>query len=330
MKRLLGIIGLVALLYTLLLSSNEGARSWSSLKAIGDLHGFYGVLTIGVGILIISGGIDLSIGSVVGLGGVGFLVLMNNGIHPYAAVPIVMVCGTMIGLLHGLLVTRLKLQPFLVTLCGLFMYRGLAKYMTARDVGITGILKGTSDTPARPEFEESINQLKYCLIGKWEEKSIFPAQFVVMLVIALVLGLILHKTIYGRYLYAIGANEQAAKYAGIRTNRMKLFAYALCSTLAAFGGILYSLDIPSVSAASAGDKYELYAITGAVIGGCSLRGGEGTVIGIVLGTTVLPLLSKLITFWELPDAIEYAIIGLSLLLGTIADEFFRKRSRSKS
>jgi ribose transport system permease protein len=329
MIRLLGVICLVALLYSFLLASNPGARSLSNLRDIANWHGFYGILTLGVGLLIITGGIDLSIGSVVGLGAVGFLVMMQMGISPWGAVILVLIGGMLIGMLHGLLVTGLNLQPFLVTLCGLFIYRGFSRLLTNRDIGVNNIINGDERYPAHPEFTEDLNSLRFFLIGKEEYKSVFPAEFVVMLLISVVLWVLLHRTIYGRYFFAIGYNEQACRYAGIRTNRYKITSYVICSTLAALGGILYSLKIPSVSPSTAGQQYELYAITGAVLGGCALRGGDGTIIGIVLGTAVLPLLSNLIVFWEIPDAVEYSIIGFALLAGTIADQFFRNKGAGR-
>src|SRR3954464_8550490 len=120
MKRLLGILLMVGLLYGLLVGSDDKARSWTNQQTIANRLGFYGVLTVGVGILIVSGGIDLSIGSVVGLGAVVLGLLLEKGYSPFVAIPLVLAGSLLIGLMHGLLVTLLRLQPFLVTLCGLF------------------------------------------------------------------------------------------------------------------------------------------------------------------------------------------------------------------
>jgi ribose transport system permease protein len=159
---------------------------------------------------------------------------------------------------------------------------------------------------------------------------------VVLGVLLVLVGIILHFSVYGRYCYAIGHNEQAARYAGINTNRQRLWVYMLCSTLAAFGGILTLLDYGNGTPESTGETWELYAITGAVLGGCTLRGGEGTVIGMALGAAVLPLLRNLINFVGAVPAVQKIIpkidsvvpvfIGLALLSGTIVDEFFRRRS----
>src|SRR5438094_918556 len=125
MTRLLGVLLIVGLLYSVLLASDANARSWDNQRNLSERLGFYGVLTLGAGVLIIAGGIDLSIGSVVGLSAVLFGLLLERGYPPALAAAVVLVLGSLIGLAHGLLVTRLQLQPFLVTLCGLFIYRGV-------------------------------------------------------------------------------------------------------------------------------------------------------------------------------------------------------------
>jgi ribose transport system permease protein len=316
MKRLLGVLLMVCLLYLGLMMSDENARSAGNQQTIANRLGFYGVLTVGVGILIISGGIDLSIGSVVGLGAVVFALLLEKQIPPALAALIVLAGGAGIGLIHGLLVTQLGLQPFLVTLCGLFIYRGLARWATSVSVGL--------DVRGAPSaFKERIEELRQLLIGNFLG---IPDQLLLLIAVSVLLGLFLHGTRYGRYLFAIGSNEDAARYAGIPTDRYKILAYVICSTLAGLGSVLYLLDNRTANATSAGSWLELYAITGAVLGGCSLRGGEGTIPGMFLGAAVLPLLRQLCTFLKIPNEVEFAVIGAALLLGTIADELLKRRS----
>ena len=149
--------------------------------------------------------------------------------------------------------------------------------------------------------------------------------FVLMLGVAALAAVLLHLSVYGRYLYAVGYNEQAAHYAGIATHRYKIVAYVLCSLLAGLGGLLLLLDLETAQPSAAGSWYELYAITGAVLGGCSLRGGQGMVAGILLGTAVLPLLRNLCIFAGIPSDLEYTVIGAALLLGTVADELLKRR-----
>jgi ribose transport system permease protein len=148
----------------------------------------------------------------------------------------------------------------------------------------------------------------------------------VLLVLAVLVGLLLHATIYGRYLFAVGSNEEAARYAGINTDRVKIGAYVLCSAFAGLGGILYLCEYSSATPSNAGALLELYAITGAVLGGCALRGGEGSVPGMLLGAAVLPLLNKLCNFTRwIGNEQEYTIIGAALLVGTILNQVIRRQ-----
>jgi len=324
MNRLFGILLMVGLLYAALLGFDETARTLDTQVTIAKRLGFYGFMTLGVGILIISGGIDLSIGSLVGLGAILFGIMVEKQVPPAVAALVVIGGSALIGLLHGVLVTQLRLQPFLVTLCGLFIYRGLARVASQTSVRVS---------------RDQVAFLRTWMVGT---PFGIPQQLVLLILVAVLLGLFLHGTRYGRYLYAIGANEQAAKYAGIPTTRYKILAYVLCSSLAGLAGVVEMLFSESAAGTSAGQLYELYAITGAVLGGCSLSGGEGTIPGMFLGAAVLPLLRKLCDV--IGDAIsrvlemlgsrssgisselEYVIIGVALLLGTIVDEVIKRRS----
>jgi ribose transport system permease protein len=253
---------------------------------------------------------------VVGLAAVSLALLIERHIAPPFAVLIILACAPLIGLIHGLLVTRLRLQPFLVTLCGLFVYRGLSQWATwrenspSRNVGIGNI-----------DFD--ISWLEALFL-----KSFFgvPWVLILFLILAGLVGIFLHATVYGRYLYAIGSNEQAARYAGIPTARYKILAYMWCSLMAGLGGILEMVETYTAAPANAGSWYELYAITGAVLGGCSLRGGEGTIVGIVLGASILPLLRNVSFFAGVPDDLKFTVLGLALLLGTIVDEALKRRA----
>jgi ribose transport system permease protein len=320
MTRMIGVLVMVLALYGVLMCLDENARSLGNQQTIAGRLGFYGVLTVGAGILIISGGIDLSIGSVVGLGAVCFAGLLQMRVHPVLAAAAVLAGSVVIGLCHGLLITKLRLQPFLVTLCGLFVYRGLARWLSPTSIGLT--VAGSSQS-----FEDQVETFRVLLVGNGLG---VPHHLLILLGVALVLGLFLHGTRHGRYLFAIGANEEAARYAGIPVDTYKIAAYVICSLLAGLGAILFILESRTANATSAGSWLELYAITGAVLGGCSLRGGEGTVPGMVLGAAVLPLLRQLCNFGGVSSDIEYAVIGLALLLGTIMDELLKRRAARRA
>lgn len=324
MTRIAGVLLLLVGLYAALVSSNPNAAGRSNLFEIANTQGFYGVITLGVALLIITGGIDLSIGSVIALGAVQFALLMHDGVHPVLALLATVATGAAIGLLHGVLVTKLKLQPFLVTLCGLFVYRGLARSLTRNSIGLDRIKK------AQPEFAETIDALRFGLIGEDSVRGlVFPGMFVVLIVLAVVAGVFLHKTARGRYWYAIGYNEQAARYSGIDVDRHRVVMFVVCSALASLGGCLWLLSYSDANPETAGQMYELYAITGAVLGGCSLRGGEGTAVGMALGAMVLPVLNNLLIFLGVRDTYMPIVTGLTLLFGTLIDEFFRRRGRAR-
>lgn len=314
MNKVLGILLMVIVLYVALIFSDPNAGSLRNHQNIALRIGTAGILVLGVAPLIISGGIDLSIGSVVCLSAVCFALQLEAGIPPGLAIILILLFAPLLGLIHGLLVTQLHLQPFLVTLCGLFVYRGLARWATWTDES------GSSRNVGLGGTEWDISSLEF-LTGT-EPFGVAGALYL-FLFIAVVLGVFLHASIYGRYIYAIGANEQATRYAGIPTDRYKILPYMWSSLLAGVYGILYMLEYKTAAPSTAGSFYELYAITGAVLGGCSLRGGEGNIVGIVLGATILPLLESVSFFAGVPDDLKFTVLGVALLLGTIVDEVLK-------
>lgn len=329
--RLAGVsIVLGILLTTLAVRSPEEADPFgrSNIFEVLSRHGALGIVGIGAALVIITGGIDLSIGSVVAFAAVTFGVLLERGNSPITAMLIVLGVGALIGTINGLLVTRLKLQAFLVTLCGMFVYRGLAREVSNKQTGLVQAREAYT-TLGMPEQIEVLNAMRAWFVGKEPERGAleFPALLVVMLLVTGLIAILLHKSVYGRYWYAIGNNDQAARYAGVNVERMRVMSFVICSTLAALGGILLLFYGGSADPASAGNTLELYAITAAVLGGVSLKGGEGTALGIALGALVQPVINNLMTFLEIPSSSEPWVIGTILLTGTIADELIRRGVR---
>ncbi len=228
----------------------------------------------------------------------------------------VLLIAAFLGLVHGLLVTRARLQPFVVTLCGLLIYRGMSRWLT-------------SDNPAGfGEFSQSLGVVatgRFPLISD-ANGMVFglPYPLFILIAIAVVAAIFLGRTIWGRYLLALGRNEEAARFSGINTGRVTLMAYIICTTMAAVGGMLFSLDSNSISPSSFGNFFELYAIAAAVLGGCSLRGGEGSIVGVVIGTAVMQVLNNLIMLLKISGTLEYAIIGSVILAGVLADEAVKR------
>jgi ribose transport system permease protein len=151
-----------------------------------------------------------------------------------------------------------------------------------------------------------------------------PAPLLIMIAVALSAGGFVNHTVWGRYLLALGNNEQAARFSGIPTKAMTVTAYVLCALAAGLAGILFSLDINSIQPLSLGNAYELYAIAAAVLGGCSLRGGEGSILGVVIGAAVMRVLYNAINILGISTQLEYAVIGSVILGGVIVDELLRR------
>ena len=311
MKKILGILGLLLTIFVVTWIVEPKFVSAYNLQNIIRWTSLFGIISIGVAFVIITGGIDLSIGSLIGLVGCLLPMLLAAGYPPVVALLAVVVLSLAIGLMHGLLITRLGLQPFVVTLCGLLFYRGFARWLTHDQV---------------QGFGSSYEGLRQLAIGKVSLGGGFalPIPFFLLVLAGGLAALFLNRTIWGRYLLALGRNEIAARYSGIQIERMKVLAYVLCSGTAGLGGILFALDVNSVQPAAHGNFYELYAIAAAVLGGCSLRGGEGSILGVVIGAAVMRLLYNAINVSGIPTQLEFAIIGAVILAGVIADELIRR------
>jgi ribose transport system permease protein len=160
-------------------------------------------------------------------------------------------------------------------------------------------------------------------------ETLVPAPVIFLIVLAAAASVFLNQTIYGRYLLALGRNEEAARYSGIKTDRMIILAYVLCAGAAGIGGILFALEGNSVQPAGHGNFLELYAIAAAVLGGCSLRGGEGSILGVIIGAAVMRVLYNSINILGIPSQLEFAIIGGVILLGVLADELVKRFSARK-
>jgi len=276
-----------------------------NLANTSNLIGLFGILSIGQAFVIITGGIELSVGSLVALLGVLFIDFIAVQNVPWAiALPLILVLGGVLGAIHGWLITRLNLQPFVVTLCGLLIYRGAARFYTA-------------DGTAGFAFGQNFPTLEFLTAGRFYG---VPNTFIALVIIAAVMWIVLHRSVYGRYLYAIGKNEEAAKYSGIRTTKMVTVAYIICGVLTALSAIYFAMYTRSISPASHGQFYELYAIAAAVLGGFSLRGGEGSLIGVVLGTILLQELQNLVNLLGIPSSLNFAVMGGVILIGVLIDQ----------
>jgi ribose transport system permease protein len=310
MKKEIGISALLVVLCILVAIKNPLFLSVTNLQNTARLIGMFGIFSIGVGVVIITGGIDLSVGSLFALFGVllSFMLTKWNWCWP-GVVGAILLVSIVVGSLHGYLVTKLNLQPFIVTLCGLLFYRGLARYIADDQT------MGFSDIAG---FEALKKLATGQILG-------LPMPFVLLLIISFLMWIVLHRSIYGRYLFAVGRNEEAAKFSGINTTLVVATAYVVSALLAGVGAILLAFYANSISPSSHGNFYELYAIAAAVLGGCSLRGGEGSVLGIIIGAALLQVLQNLVNLLKIPSSLNFAVMGTVILIGVIADQILGRR-----
>ena len=310
MKKELGIFILLVVLCIVVSILNPRFLAGANLQNMARLIGAYGVFSIGIGIVIITGGIDLSVGSVFALLGILLSMSLTEwGWSAWLAVPVVIGVAVALGFMHGLMVTRLRLQPFIVTLCGLLFYRGLARFVANDETKGFGNAVG---------FEGLRDLATGSLIG-------IPTPFVVLVLIAVVMWVGLHRSVYGRYLFAVGRNEEAARYSGINSGRIITGAYLVSGALAGVAAIIFAFYTNSISPSSHGNFFELYGIAAAVLGGCSLRGGEGSIIGILIGVALLQVLQNLVNLLGVPSSLNFAVMGIVILLGVIGDQILKRR-----
>ena len=293
-----------------------------NIKNILRWTGLFGLLSLGVSFVIMTGGIDLSVGSIVGLiGGLSANFIRMRGMSIALALLICLGLAVLMGLLHGFLVTRIKVQPFVVTLCGLFIYRGLARFCL-QDV-TQGYGSGFQSLKflASGRFPSAIwgNGRVPLLIAEWS----LPMPFIILIIAGVALGVLLNYSVYGRFLRALGSNETAVRFSGVNTNQMKIVAYVISATCACLAGILFSLDLNTVQPSTAGNMYELYAIAGCVVGGVSLKGGEGSISGVILGTAIVRVLYNAINILGISTTLEFAVVGLVILAGASAEEVIK-------
>jgi len=267
------------------------------------------VVSIGMTFVVLTGGIDLSVGSVVALSGVLAAKLLATGWSAVAVLLVVLLVGTSLGLAMGLVIHYLELQPFVVTLAGMFLARGLCYVISVESIPIrdplfTAIAQGTVSLP--------------------DDTFVSPSVVVAVLVV-LVGAYLLHATRFGRTVYAVGGNQQSAELMGVRVGRTKVAVYGISGLCSAIGGLLfafYSLSGYSLSAVGT----ELDAIAATVIGGTLLSGGVGLVVGSVLGVLVLGLIQTFISFeGTLSSWWTRIVIGALLLVFVVLQRFLVRR-----
>jgi ribose transport system permease protein len=310
-RKELAIFLLLVVLCAIVTALNPRFVSASNLQNTSRLIGAFGIFSLGLGLVIISGGIDLSVGSAFALLGVLLSIMLTEWHVAWpAAVLAMLAVGALLGWIHGWLITRLGLQPFIVTLCGLLLYRGLARVIADDET------KGFGDAAGF----ETLQRLATGSVLN------VPTPFVLLTVIGAVMWVILHRSIYGRHLFATGRNETAARYSGVNTQRVVATSYVILGLLTGVAAIVFAFYTNSISPSSHGNFFELYGIAAAVLGGCSLRGGEGSVLGILLGTTLMQVLQNLVNLLGIPSSLNFAVMGGVILIAVVSDQVLQRRA----
>lgn len=313
-KKDIGLAVLVLVVGAVVALINPRFLSPINLANTANLIGLFGLFSLAEAFVIVTAGIELSVGSVIALLGVIFvdLIVTHNVPWPLAAVFVLML-GAVFGLVHGWLITRLNLQPFIVTLCGLLIYRGIARFYT-------------NDGTAGFSFGDEFPILEWLVSGR---TGGVPHSIIAFSLVAVLAWLVLHRTVFGRHLFAVGKNAEAARYTGINTQLVIVCAYVICAVLTALSAIFFAMYTRSIHPASHGNFYELYAIAAAVLGGFSLRGGEGSIFGVVLGVILLQMLQNLVNLLGIPSSLNFAVMGSVILIGVIADTQIAKHRNAR-
>lgn len=265
------------------------------------------LFALGEAIVIIAGGIDLSIGSVICVTAIATSYLtMVQGLGIGVAVVLALLLALVIGITQGALCAKLGLQPFVVTLGFMLALRGVAEVLTGgADIGFQGRFPG------------------FRFLGEGTALGL-PMPFWFALVAVVVTTFLMHRTLFGRYCYAIGSNAEAARLSGVPVQAVRIVTFVVAAVLSGVAGILYVAYLPT-STPSLGSAYELHAVAAAVLGGCSLQGGRGSVIGVVIGAGVMQVTFNAVnlvgsSLWQ------NVVAGSVILAAVIVDRLFEKRA----
>jgi ribose transport system permease protein len=262
------------------------------------------IVAVGMTILMVSGGFDLSVGSTMALCGGVTAMFLVRGMPVAAAIVVGLLSGAAVGLVNGLVIALIRINPFIATLAMMSVVRGLLLVLTG----------GYSITGLPPSFT---------IIGQWKPWGVqFP--IIISLVLVAVFDFLLRRSRFLRQNYYIGGNEKAAFLCGIPVAGMKVFNYTLTGLLAAVAGIVFAARFGAASVA-AGKELELKVITAVVIGGASLSGGEGTILGAFLGSCLMALISDAITMLGVDANWNQLVLGLALFTAVLIDTVNKRR-----
>ena len=308
----IGLVG-VALLFALLTGSPERYLSAANLRVVLAQTMIVAIGALGMTVVMISGGIDLSVGSVIALASVVAAVALRNGMAPIAAVLAGIAIGGVVGFINGLAITTLRVVPFIATLGMLGVARGVAKYFANQQ---------TVNAP--PTW---INELAVTFPSRpW---MLFAPGVWLTIALAAVMTLLLRNSVFGRRVFAIGSNELAARACGIHTDRLKIWIYGIAGLFFGLAGVTQMSRLrqgdPTVAVG-----VELDVIAAVVIGGGSLSGGEGSIPGAMIGALVMSLLRNGCQQMGWPNYVQEIIIGVIIVFAVAADRYRASRAAEAS
>lgn len=260
------------------------------------------IIAAGMTFVILTGGIDLSIGSTLALTGAISAYLISTGVHPLIAVVVALIAGLIIGMLNGIIISKGKVQPFIVTLATMTILRGATMVFTS----------GRPISTGYDAYGELFNKIGAGYIAG------IPNPVIIMIIIFILAYIILKNTTIGRYVFAVGGNEDATKLSGINVDKVKVFVYGINGLLAALAGIIITSRLSSAQP-TAGSGYELDAIAAVVLGGTSLAGGFGSILGTVVGALIIGILNNALNLMDVTSYYQLLLKGLVILLAVLLD-----------
>lgn len=275
-----------------------------NLMGIAKSFSTTAIMALGMTMVIVVGGIDLSVGSVVGLSAIMTAFGFENGYPAFVCVLIGLAMGFLVGVSNGLLIAKIKLQPFIATLGTMNIGRGLIYIMT----------EGTPKTPDLPKG--------FIFFGQGY-LGVVPMPVVILAVLTIIFTIIMTMTRFGRHVYAIGGNELASRLSGVKTDKTKITVYSLSGILSAVAGIVLYSRLTSAEA-SAGFGSETDVIAAAVIGGASMAGGAGSIVGAVIGAALIGVIQNGIVLLSINTYAQQVIIGMVILVAISLDTLRKK------
>ena len=301
-----GVVGALVILCLLLTIATPKFLTTYNLGIVIRQIAFVGMVALGQTLVLLTGGIDLSVGYIAGLCSIlGSMLMVKTGIDPYVCALIAALIGAGCGFLNGALIAYLKFNPFIATLAMGEVFAGLVLVIT-EGYPVTGI-------PA-----------SFAFLGQGQIAGI-PVPAIITVLVAVILSFMLSRTPHGRYIYAVGGNESAAHLAGISIKGVKLSVYMLSGFLSALAGIMF-VSRASAGQPTVGPSWQLPSITAAILGGTSLVGGEGTMFGTVIGATLMGVLSNGIVLMDVSSYWERVIIGIVVIAAVLVDILRAKKA----